>query len=138
MNVLYVDVMLYTILVQMESIGCGFCQYLQICGFGQYRGGAIEFFLTFEFNYIIIRIQLCRCVEQKPELVAHVWLQLVLLTARMTYPFNVSLLRLQFFLSIHPQARGTMEGRPFNVSLLRLQFFLLNYNIIYEQLINIS
>jgi hypothetical protein len=52
----------------------------------QYRGGAVEFLLTFEVNYIIIRIQLCRCVERKSELVAHVWSQLVLLEARMTYP----------------------------------------------------
>jgi hypothetical protein len=33
--------------------------------------------------------------------------------------------------SIYPQVRGTVEGRPFNVSLLRFNFFL-NYNIIYE------
>ena len=59
----------------MQSIGCGFCQYLQVCGFGsiQYRGGVVDFFLTFEVNYIIIRIQLCKCVERKLELVAHVW-----------------------------------------------------------------
>jgi len=30
----------------------------------QYRGGVAECFLTIEFNYIIIRIKLCRCVEQ--------------------------------------------------------------------------
>jgi len=30
-----------------------------------------------------------------------------------------------------------VEGRPFNVGLFRFQFFF-NYNIIYEQLINIS
>jgi len=52
----------------------------------KYIGGAVDFFLTFEVNFIIIRIQLCRCIEQKPELVAHVWSQLVLLAARMTYP----------------------------------------------------
>jgi hypothetical protein len=38
----------------------------------RYRGGAIEFFFTFDFNYIIICIKLSRCVEQKPELVAQV------------------------------------------------------------------
>ena len=43
-------------------------------------------FLIIKFNYIIIHIQLCRCVERKPQLVAHVWSQLVLLAARMTYP----------------------------------------------------
>jgi len=26
-------------------------------------GGAADFFLTIEFNYVIIRIKLCRCVE---------------------------------------------------------------------------
>jgi len=52
----------------------------------QYRGGAVEFFLTFKFNYIIIRIQLCRCVERKPQLVTRVWSQLVFLAVRMTYP----------------------------------------------------
>jgi hypothetical protein len=61
------------------------CRFVDL-GSIQYKGGAVEFFLTFEVNYIIIRIQLCRCVEQKPELVAHVWSQLVLLVARMTYP----------------------------------------------------
>jgi len=56
----------------MESISCGFCQYCRFVDLGsiQYRGSAVEFFLTFEFNYIIIRIQLCRCVERKPKLVA--------------------------------------------------------------------
>jgi hypothetical protein len=61
------------------------CRFIDL-GSIQYRGGAVDLFLTFEVNYIIIRIQLCRCVEQKPELVAHVWSQLVLLAARMTYP----------------------------------------------------
>jgi len=61
------------------------CRFVNL-GSIQYRGGAVEIFLTFEFNYRIIRIQLCRCVERKPELVAHVWSQLVLLAARMTYP----------------------------------------------------
>jgi hypothetical protein len=59
---------------------------LKSLGSLQYRRGAVEFFLTFEFNYIIIRIKLCRCVERNPQLVAHVWSQLVLLAARMTYP----------------------------------------------------
>jgi hypothetical protein len=63
--------------------------FVNICRFVDldsilYRGGAVDFFLTFEVNYIIIRIQLCRCVERKPDLVAHVWSQLVLLAARMT------------------------------------------------------
>jgi hypothetical protein len=61
------------------------CRFVDL-GSIQYRGGAVDFFLTFEVNYIIIRIQLCRCVERKPELVAHVWSQLVLIAARMTYP----------------------------------------------------
>jgi len=52
----------------------------------QYKGGAVKFFLTFKFNYIIIRIKLCRCIERNPRLVAHVWSQLVLLAASMTYP----------------------------------------------------
>jgi hypothetical protein len=38
----------------------------------QYSGGAVEFFLTFELNYIIIRIKLCRYIERNPQLVAHV------------------------------------------------------------------
>jgi len=56
----------------MESISCGFCQYCRSVDLGsiQCRGGVVEFFLTFEFNYTIIRIQLCRCVERKPKLVA--------------------------------------------------------------------
>ena len=72
----------------MESISCGFCQYCRSVDLGsiQCRGGVVEFFLTFEFNYIIIRIKLCRCIEQNPRLVAHVWSQLVLLAASMTYP----------------------------------------------------
>ena len=61
------------------------CRFVDL-GSIQYMGGAVEFFLTFKFNYIIIRIQLCRCVERKPQLVAHVWSQIVLLTVRMTYP----------------------------------------------------
>ena len=61
------------------------CRFVDL-GSIQYRGGAIEFFLTFEFNYIIIRIQLCRRVERKPELIAHVWSQLVRLAARMIFP----------------------------------------------------
>jgi len=61
------------------------CRFVDL-GSIQYRRGVVKFFLTFEFNYIIICIQLCRCVERKPELVAHVWSQLVLLVARMTYP----------------------------------------------------
>jgi hypothetical protein len=61
------------------------CRFVDL-GSIQYRGGAVECFLTFKFNYIIIRIQLCRCIEQKPQLVAHVWSQLVLLAARTTYP----------------------------------------------------
>jgi len=48
------------------------CRFVDL-GSIQYRGGAVEIFLTFEFNYIIIRIQLCRCVERKPQLIAHVW-----------------------------------------------------------------
>jgi hypothetical protein len=52
----------------------------------QYRGGAVNFFLTFEFNYIIICIKLCRCVECKPELVAHVWSQLVHQVAMIIFP----------------------------------------------------
>jgi hypothetical protein len=61
------------------------CKFVDL-GSIQYRGGAVDFFLTFEVNYIIIRIQLCRCIERKPDLVAHVWSQLVLLVVRMTYP----------------------------------------------------
>jgi hypothetical protein len=49
------------------------CRFVDL-GSIQYRGGAVKFFLTFEFNYIIIRINLCRYVEQNPQLVAHVWL----------------------------------------------------------------
>jgi hypothetical protein len=45
-----------------------------------------NFFFTFEFNYIIICIKLCRCIEQKPELVAQVQSQLVRLAARMIFP----------------------------------------------------
>ena len=49
----------------MRSIGCGYCQFtgLKTLGSLQYRGGAAEFFLTIEFNYVIIRIKLFRCVE---------------------------------------------------------------------------
>ena len=36
---------------------------LKTLGSLQYRGGAAEFFLTIEFNYVIIRIKLFRCVE---------------------------------------------------------------------------
>jgi hypothetical protein len=61
------------------------CRFVDL-GSIQYMGGAVDFFLTFEVNYIIIRIQLCRFVERKPELVAHVCSQLVLIAARMTYP----------------------------------------------------
>jgi hypothetical protein len=61
------------------------CKFVDL-GSIQYRRGAVEFFLTFKYNYIIILIQLYRCVERKPELGAHVWSQLVLLAARMTYP----------------------------------------------------
>jgi len=61
------------------------CRFVDL-GSIQYREGVVKFFLTFEFNYIIIRIQLCRCIERKPQLVTHVWSQLVLLAARMTYP----------------------------------------------------
>jgi len=49
-----------------------------------------NFFLTFEFNYIIIRIKLCRYIERKPELVAHVWSQLVRLAARMIFSLGAS------------------------------------------------
>jgi len=45
----------------------------------------LNFFLTFEFNYIIICIKLCRCVEWNPELVAHVRSQLVRLAAMMIF-----------------------------------------------------
>jgi len=34
------------------------CRFVDL-GSIQYRGGVVEFFLTFEFNYIIIHIQLC-------------------------------------------------------------------------------
>ena len=33
-----------------------------------------NFFFTFEFNYIIICIKLCRCVERNEQLVAHICL----------------------------------------------------------------
>ena len=109
-----------------------------------------NFFLTFEFNYIIICIELCRCVKWKPELVAHVWSQLVRLAARRgtytTYAVNRCCLFQRYFTAqrqhafaaklIYLQVRGTMEGRPFNVSLLRFYFFYKkNYNIIYEVII---
>jgi len=48
------------------------CRFVDL-GSLQYREGVVEFFLTFEFNYIIIRIKLCRCVERNPQLDAHVW-----------------------------------------------------------------
>jgi hypothetical protein len=37
---------------------------LKSLGSLQYRGDVAEFFLTIEFNYIIISIKLCRCVER--------------------------------------------------------------------------
>jgi hypothetical protein len=37
---------------------------LKTLGNLQYRGGTADFFLTIEFNYIIIRITLCRRAEQ--------------------------------------------------------------------------
>ena len=46
----------------------------------QYRGGAAEFFFTFEFKYIIIYIKLVRCTEWKLEL--HVRTHQVRLAAR--------------------------------------------------------
>jgi len=61
------------------------CRFMDL-GSIQYRGGAVKIFLTFEFNYIIICIKLCRCVERKPELVAHVRSQLVRLAAMMIFP----------------------------------------------------
>jgi len=55
--------------------------------FGKSLGEVLSiFFLTFEFNYIIIHTKLCRSVEQNAQLVAHVWSQLILLATRMTYP----------------------------------------------------
>jgi hypothetical protein len=61
------------------------CRFVDL-GSIRYSGGAVEFFLTFEFNYIDICIKLCRCVERKPELVAQVGSQLVRLAARMIFP----------------------------------------------------
>jgi hypothetical protein len=61
------------------------CRFVDL-GSIQYRGDAVEIFLTFEFNYINICRTLCRCIERKPELVAHVWSQLVHLAARMIFP----------------------------------------------------
>jgi hypothetical protein len=60
---------------------------LKSLGSLQYRGGVAEFFLTIEFNYIIICIKLCRCIERNQQLIAHIWSQLVPLAARMTYPY---------------------------------------------------
>jgi hypothetical protein len=60
------------------------CRFVDL-GSIRYRGGAVEFFFTFEFNYIIICIKLCRCVERKPELVAQLRSQLVRLAARMIF-----------------------------------------------------
>jgi hypothetical protein len=48
-------------------------------------GQVLSIFLTFEFNYIIICIKLCRWVEWKAELVAHVRSQLVHLAAMMIF-----------------------------------------------------
>jgi hypothetical protein len=61
------------------------CRFVDL-GSIQYRGSAVELFLTFEFNYIIICIKLCRFVKGKPKLVAHVWSQLVRLAVRMIFP----------------------------------------------------
>ena len=47
------------------------CRFVDL-GSLQYSGGAVEFFLTFELNYIILRIKLCRYIERNPQLVAHV------------------------------------------------------------------
>jgi hypothetical protein len=61
------------------------CRFVDL-GSIHYKGGAVKIFLTFEFNYINICRTLCRCIERKPELVAHVWSQLIRLTARMIFP----------------------------------------------------
>jgi len=60
---------------------------LKTLGSLQYRGGAVDFFLIIEFNYVIIRIKLCKCVERNQQLVARIWSQLVLLAVRMTCPY---------------------------------------------------
>ena len=61
------------------------CRFVDL-GSIWYMGGAVDFFLKFEFNYIIICIKLCRCVERNSELVAQEWSQLVRLVARMIFP----------------------------------------------------
>jgi len=67
MDVICIDVMLYTILVyrwaQLVVAIVNICKFVDL-GSIQYMGGAVEFFLTFKFNYIIIRIKLCRCIER--------------------------------------------------------------------------
>ena len=87
--------MLLSILFQYEFLGFLVFNWLWLLsifaglkslGSLRYKGGAAEVFLTIEFLYIIIRIKLCRCVEQNQQLVAHIWSQLVLLTVKMTYP----------------------------------------------------
>ena len=50
----------------MESIGLWLLSIftgLKTLGSLQYLRGASEFFLIINFNYVIIRINLCRCVE---------------------------------------------------------------------------
>ena len=63
--------------VQIIRLGQLVAAIIDICifvdlGTVQYRGGAVEFFLIFEVNYIIIWIKLGRCAKWKPELVINV------------------------------------------------------------------
>jgi hypothetical protein len=59
---------------------------LKILSSLQYREVLPNCFLIIEFNYVIIHIKLCRCVERNQQLVAHIWSHLILPTVRMTCP----------------------------------------------------
>jgi hypothetical protein len=119
----------------MGSIGCGYCQYLQVwkpwvvSSVGEVLP---KFFLTIEFNYVIIRIKLCRTKSTSRRL--H---RIAASSSSSEDDMSLGSHQEEAFAPstnaasssaearcLHsginsPAIRGTVEGRPFNVSLFR-------------------
>ena len=73
----------------MESIGLWLLSIfigLKTLGSLQYKGGAAKKILNNQIWLCNYSFNLYRCVERNQQLVAYIGFQLVLLTARMTYP----------------------------------------------------
>jgi hypothetical protein len=141
----------------MGSIGCGYCQYLQVWKLWVVSSiGEVlpNFFLVIEFNYIIIRIKLCRTKSTSRRL--H---RIAASSSSSEDDMSLGSHQEEAFApstnaassSAVSQRRGEMPSQrnqftrntrhggrtTFQCKFVSVLVFF-NYNIIYEQLINIS